>query len=90
MDKTQTIKASAQTLGLTHTKISLDEILHTAQENDYSYLDLIGYVFDCESISITDLRFVSMLHRTLQRAIRMRMVIPSPIRMIIRSSLSRI
>lgn len=48
MDKTQTIKASAQTLGLTHTKISLDEILHTAQENDYSYLDLIGYVFDCE------------------------------------------
>ena len=42
MDKTQTIKASAQTLGLTHTKISLDEIIHTAQENDYSYLDLIG------------------------------------------------
>ena len=48
MDKTQTIKASAQTLGLTHTKISLDEIIHTAQENDYSYLDLIGYVLDCE------------------------------------------
>ena len=36
MDRTQTIKTSAQTLGLTHTKISFDEILHTAQENDYS------------------------------------------------------
>jgi DNA replication protein DnaC len=48
MDKTQTIKASAQTLGLTHTKISLDEILHTAKENDYSYFDFLGYVLDGE------------------------------------------
>ena len=48
MDKTQLIKASAQTLGLTHTKIALDEIIHTAQENDYSYLDFIRYVLDCE------------------------------------------
>lgn len=48
MDKTQTIKASAQTLGLTHTKLSLEEILHTAKENDYSYFDFLGYVLDGE------------------------------------------
>ncbi len=48
MDKTQTIKASAHTLGLTHTKISLDEILHTAEENDLTYLDFLSYVLDGE------------------------------------------
>ena len=50
MDKTQTIKASAHTLGLTHTKISLDEILHTAEENDLTYLDFLSYVLDGEII----------------------------------------
>ncbi len=48
MDKTQTIKASAHTLGLTHTKISLEEILHTAEENDLTYLDFLSYVLDGE------------------------------------------
>ena len=44
MDRMQTIKASATTLGLTHTKVCLEDILHTAEENDYSYLDFIGYI----------------------------------------------
>lgn len=48
MDRTQTIKASATTLGLTHTKVCLEDILHTAEENDYSYLDFIGYILDGE------------------------------------------
>ena len=48
MDRTQTIKASAAALGLTHTKVSLEDILHTAEENDYSYLDFIGYILDGE------------------------------------------
>lgn len=48
MDKLQTIKASAYTLGLTHTKLSLEELIHSAEANDYSYLDFIRYVFDEE------------------------------------------
>ena len=48
MDKTQTIKASAATLGLTHTKVCLEDIIHTAEENDYSYLDFINYILDGE------------------------------------------
>ena len=48
MDKLQTIKASAYTLGLTHTKLSLEELLHSAEENDYSYLDFIRFILDEE------------------------------------------
>ena len=36
MDKQQTLKASCRTLGLIHTRDSLESILHDAEENNSS------------------------------------------------------
>ena len=38
MDKQQTLKAACRTLGLTHTRDSLETILHEAERNGCSYL----------------------------------------------------
>lgn len=50
MDKLQTVKASESTLGLTHTKICLEDIVHIAEANNYSYLDFINFILDGEII----------------------------------------
>lgn len=48
MDKQQTLKASCRTLGLIHTRDSLESILHDAEENNSSYLDFLISVTDGE------------------------------------------
>ena len=48
MDKIQTLKTSARSLGLIHTRDALDEVIHTAETEQQSYLDFLTYVFDGE------------------------------------------
>ena len=48
MDKQQTLKAACRTLGLTHTRDSLEMILHDAEEEGLSYLDFLLAVTDGE------------------------------------------
>ena len=48
MDKIQTLKTSARSLGLIHTRDALDEVIHTAETEQHSYLDFLTYVFDGE------------------------------------------
>ena len=48
MDKQQTLKAACRTLGLTHTRDSLETILHEAERNGCSYLDFLIAVTDGE------------------------------------------
>ena len=42
MDKLQQMKASLKTLGLTHTREALEEILHDAQSKDLSYSEFLA------------------------------------------------
>ena len=48
MDKQQTLKAACRTLGLTHTRDTLETILHEAEKEGTSYLDFLLYVTDGE------------------------------------------
>lgn len=48
MDKQQTLKAACRTLGLTHTRDSLETILHDAEKEGTSYLDFLLAVTDGE------------------------------------------
>lgn len=48
MDKQQTLKAACRTLGLTHTKDTLEKILHDAEKEGWSYLDFLVFVTDSE------------------------------------------
>ena len=48
MDKIQTLKTSARSLGLIHTRDALEEVIHTAETEQHSYLDFLTYVFDGE------------------------------------------
>ena len=48
MDKQQTLKAACRTLGLTHTRETLEKILHDAEKEGWSYLDFLVFVTDSE------------------------------------------
>ena len=48
MDKQQTLKAACRTLGLTHTRETLEKILHDAEKEGTSYLDFLLAVTDGE------------------------------------------
>lgn len=48
MDKLQTLKASCKSLGLIHTRDTLETILHDAETNGISYLDFLVSVTDGE------------------------------------------
>ena len=48
MDKQQTLKAACRTLGLIHTRDSLEKILHDAEKDGCSYLDFLISVTDGE------------------------------------------
>ena len=48
MDKQQTVKASCRTLGLIHTRDTLEMILHDAEKDGCSYLDFLLSVTDGE------------------------------------------
>jgi DNA replication protein DnaC len=48
MDKQQTLKAACRTLGLIHTRDTLETILHDAEKEGCSYLDFLVYVTDGE------------------------------------------
>lgn len=48
MDKLQTVKASARTLGLINTRDNIETLLHDAQEEGLSYLDFLIKVTDAE------------------------------------------
>ena len=48
MDKQQTLKASCRSLGLIHTRDTLETILHDAETNGISYLDFLVSVTDGE------------------------------------------
>lgn len=48
MDKLRAVKASACTLGLTHTNLKLEDLLHSAEENASSYLDFIRHILNEE------------------------------------------
>lgn len=48
MNKLQTLKAACRTLGLTHTRDSLETILHDAEKEGTSYLDFLLAVTDGE------------------------------------------
>ena len=48
MDKQQTLKAACRTLGLIHTRDTLEMILHDAEKEGSSYLDFLISVTDGE------------------------------------------
>lgn len=48
MDKQQTLKAACRTLGLTHTRETLEKVLHDAEKEGWSYLDFLIFVTDSE------------------------------------------
>ena len=48
MDKQQTLKAACRTLGLIHTRDTLETILHDAEKEGCSYLDFLVSVTDGE------------------------------------------
>lgn len=48
MDKLQTLKAALKTLGLTHTRETLEDILHDAQNEDPGFMDFLIRITDGE------------------------------------------
>lgn len=48
MDKAQTLKSSAKSLGLMYTKANLEDVIHTAEQEAYTYQDFLNFVFDGE------------------------------------------
>jgi len=48
MDKLQTLRAACRSLGLIHTRDTLEKILHDAEKEDMSYLDFLVFLTDGE------------------------------------------
>ena len=68
MDKQQTLKAACRTLGLTHTRETLEKILHDAEKEGWSYLDFLVFVTDSEILFKQEKAKNKRIMRTLQKS----------------------